>query len=203
MAEIYYTNINHYSLKENYINSLPEYRIEKIRRLKRENDKLASMCAGLLIKRFEGDDIKVGEYGKPYCEGGKFFNLSHSGEYVIIALSDYEIGCDIEVEKELDFERTGKIVFHENELKKLRETDNKKDLFFTLWTKKEAFVKCIGKGFGFKASSVDLSSGGGIEYGGRTLFFKEYMLNDAKIMLCTEDKNLPDKLIKVNCGDLL
>ncbi len=195
MAEIFITDINDYSLKEKYINSLPEYRIEKIKRLKKTKDKLLSLCAGLLVKNFVGDDIKVGEYGKPYSESGKCFNLSHSGDYVIIALSDFEIGCDIEFEKELDFERTGKIVFHENELKKLSEADDKKEYFYELWTRKEAFIKCIGKGFGFKVSSVDLSAlKNEFTYSGRTFFFKEYMLGSSKIMLCTEDKILPEKI---------
>ncbi len=204
MAEIYYLDTREYSLKEKYINSLPEYRIEKIRRLKHEKDKLLSLCAGLLIKRYVGDDIRIGEYGKPYSESGKRFNISHSGDYVIIALSDFEIGCDIECEKELDYERTGKIVFHENELRKLSESDDKKDYFYKLWTRKESFLKCIGKGFGFKASSVDFSElKDKFSCGGRTFFFKEYMLKDAKIMLCTEDKNFSDVLEKVKCEELI
>lgn len=203
MAELLITDINNYSLKEKYINSLPEYRIEKIRRLKHEKDKLLSLCAGLLVKRFVGDDIKVGKYGKPYSESGKRFNISHSGDYVIIALSDFEIGCDIEYEKELDYERTGKIVFHKNELRKLSEADDKKDYFYRVWTRKESFIKCIGKGFAFKASSVDLSElKDEFICGGRTFFFKEYMLKDAKIMLCTEDKILPDEIQIVKPEDL-
>lgn len=196
MAEIFYTNIKNYSLKELNLSLLPKYRQEKTERLVHESDKLRCACAGFLIKKYVGDNIKLNEYGKPFSESGKRFNLSHSGDYVIIALSDYDVGCDVEVTRDADYTRLGKIIFHENEQKTLLETDDKKDYFFRLWTAKEAFIKCIGEGFHFNAGEIDLSLlPEEIKYKGRTLFFKEYMLKDARIMLCTEDKILP-KTIK-------
>ena len=197
MTEIYFVNTDNYSLKELNISSLPDTRRAKINRLVHESDKLASACAGLLINKFIGDkDLKLNEYGKPYSDE-KFFNISHSGNIVIIAVSDYEVGCDVELKRELEYERLGKIVFHENELKKLSETEDKRSLFFKLWTSKEAFIKCLGEGFHFKTTELDLSElPDKLEYRGRTLFFKEYMLKDAEIMLCAEDKNLPGDIIE-------
>ncbi len=197
MTEIYFVNTDNYSLKELNISSLPDTRRAKINRLVHESDKLASACAGLLINKFIGDkDLKLNEYGKPYSDE-KFFNISHSGNIVIIAVSDFEVGCDVELKRELEYERLGKIVFHENELKKLSETEDKRSLFFKLWTSKEAFIKCLGEGFHFKTTELDLSElPDKLEYRGRTLFFKEYMLKDAEIMLCAEDKNLPGDIIE-------
>jgi 4'-phosphopantetheinyl transferase len=197
MTEIYFVNTDNYSLKELNISSLPDTRRAKINRLVHESDKLASACAGLLINKFIGDkDLKLNEYGKPYSDG-KFFNISHSGNIVIIAVSDFEVGCDVELKRELEYERLGKIVFHENELKKLSETEDKRSLFFRLWTSKEAFIKCLGEGFHFKTTELDLSElPDKLEYRGRTFFFKEYMLKDAEIMLCAEDKNLPGDIIE-------
>jgi 4'-phosphopantetheinyl transferase len=197
MTEIYFINTDNYSLKELNISSLPDTRRAKINRLVHESDKLASACAGLLINKFIGDkDLKLNEYGKPYSDE-KFFNISHSGNIVIIAVSDLEVGCDVELKRELEYERLGKIVFHENELKKLSETEDKRSLFFKLWTSKEAFIKCLGEGFHFKTTELDLSElPDKLEYRGRTLFFKEYMLKDAEIMLCAEDKNLPGDIIE-------
>ncbi len=196
MTDIFFVNTDNYSLKELNISSLPDSRRIKIDRLVHESDKLASACAGLLIDKFIGKNLKLNEYGKPYSDE-KFFNISHSGNYVIIAVSDFEVGCDVEMKRELEYERLGKIVFHENERKKLSETDDKGSLFFKLWTSKEAFIKCLGEGFHFKTSELDLSPlPDKFEYKGRTLFFKEYMLKDAEIMLCGEDKNLPDNIIE-------
>lgn len=200
MTEIFYSNINNISLKEEYINKLPLYRREKIKRLSHINDKKASLSAGLLIERFLGkSEIKLGEKGKPYAENGRNFNISHSGDYVIIVLSDFEVGCDVEVMREVDFERMGKIVFHENERKILSGSADKKEYFFELWTRKEAFIKCLGEGFSFKTASLDLSGlPDRLEYLGRTFFFKEYMRGNAKIMLCSEDNNLPEKIEEIN-----
>lgn len=48
---------------------------------------------------FEDYRIGKGPYGKPYIRGISrpvFFNLSHSGKYLVCALSDREVGIDIE-----------------------------------------------------------------------------------------------------------
>lgn len=195
MTDLYIVNTENYSLNELNIDSLPDYRREKINRLAHNSDKLASACAGLLIKKYVGDfEIKLNDYGKPYC-GEKFFNISHSGNYVILAVSDSEVGCDVEAVRELEFERLGKIVFHENELKILARTSNKSDYFFKLWTAKEAFIKALGEGFHFKTSELDLSGlPAKLNYNGRTFFFKEYMPVGAEIMLCGEDENLPESI---------
>lgn len=196
MAELYYINTNKYSLKELNLSLLPEYRIEKINRLVNDKNKLTSACAGFLIKKYFGDsEIKLGEYGKPYADNGKKFSISHSGDYVIIAISDYEIGCDIELMRDLDYERLGKIVFHKNELKMLSEAEDKKNCFYKIWTAKEAFIKCLGEGFAFKTSSLDLSGfPKKLEYKNREFFFKDYMLGSYRIMLCGEENSFPDKI---------
>ncbi len=199
MTKFYYTNINNIFNIDLFLNDVPAYRREKINRLKHERDKKASLCAGLLINKFfKNSEIKLGKYGKPFAGNGKFFNISHSGDYVIIAVSDSEVGCDIETVKDNDFERLGKIVFHENERNILKNTSDKKEYFYQLWTRKEAFIKCLGEGFHFKISSLDLSRLPDMfKYQGRTFFFKEYMLSDVKIMLCTEDNIFPEKIEEI------
>ncbi len=200
MTEFYYTDINYISDIELYYDTLSEYRREKIDRLVHDADKKASLCAGLLIDRFIGKtEIKLGRYGKPYASNGRRFNISHSGNYVIIAVSDNEVGCDVEMCREADYERLGKVVFHENELSTLKNSEDKQECFYRFWTMKEAFIKCLGEGFHFKTASLDLSGvRDSLEYNGETFFFKEYMLKGAKIMLCSRDKNLPAQIERIN-----
>jgi 4'-phosphopantetheinyl transferase len=75
------------------------------------------------------------------------FNISHSEDYAVIALSRKKVGIDIEyISKDFNFTELLSDVFEDNELLEIQNADNKKYAFYTLWTRKEAFVKALGKG---------------------------------------------------------
>lgn len=192
--KLYAKNINTVTLSG--LEDLPPYRAEKVNRLVHKEDKLRSIAAGLLLReRLPDGEISLGEFGKPFSKSGIPFNLAHSGEWAILCVGGrHAVGCDIERLRELNFERLGKTVFHENELAALNKAENKRDCFFTLWTKKESFIKCIGEGFRLPVASLDLS-GSEYEYEGGLYFFKEYMLGEYKIMLCSEDRDFPDEIL--------
>ncbi len=89
------------------------------------------------------------EHGKPYLKDLPcHFNISHSGDFVVCAISENEIGIDIEKIRPIDFKIANR-VFNETELNFLftEPNENQKDVFFSLWTEKEAILKCIGTGF--------------------------------------------------------
>lgn len=89
------------------------------------------------------------EHDKPYLKDLPCcFNISHSGNFVVCAISENEIGIDIEKIRPIDL-KIAKRVFNEIELKLLFTTpnENQQDIFFSLWTEKEAILKCIGTGF--------------------------------------------------------
>lgn len=190
MVKLFIKNINDISLNELNISKLTPYRREKFDRLIDERSKLQSLTAGLMLNEYISDkEIKLNEYGKPYVEGGPFFSLSHSGDYVALAVSDkYEVGCDIERIRDCDFAKLARLVFIDNELGELKAAEDERDSFFELWTKKEAFIKCIGEGFHYSPKSLDLSGKKPYtEFNDKKLFFKEYMLPGYKIMLCSQD----------------
>lgn len=58
------------------------------------------LLAGLLLRAVFGEKnykrIAVDGCGKPYLAGGDFFSLSHSGDYVILAVAGCRVGVDIE-----------------------------------------------------------------------------------------------------------
>ncbi len=71
------------------------------------------------------------EKGKPYAEGLPYFSITHSGEWVAVALSDRPIGIDMELLRPVDprlAERIGADPEH----------------FFEEWTAKEAHYKIYG-----------------------------------------------------------
>ena len=78
-----------------YYMMMPKYRQAKIDRCYFSNDKRKSLLAGILLKyalkeyaAHSGDEIILTEHGKPYLKSNPeiFFNLSHSGKMVLLAL---------------------------------------------------------------------------------------------------------------------
>lgn len=93
---------------------------------------------------------EYGNLGKPQIVNfPKKFNLSHSGDYVICAVGDGEVGADIQ--KWVPYkERTAERFFAGEEWKLLRETEESErtELFYRLWSRKEAYGKYTGQGIG-------------------------------------------------------
>jgi 4'-phosphopantetheinyl transferase len=86
---------------------------------------------------------------KPYLASHPWlhFNISHSEEYAIIAISRKKIGIDVEyIPEEFNLNDLLPEIFGENEILMIQNAANKKHAFYTSWTRKEAFVKALGKG---------------------------------------------------------
>lgn len=131
-------------------NKVDSYRYHK--------DKCLSLGAELLLRKALRDrgidneklEFAYTNYGKPYLPEHFFihYNISHSGNYVICAISDEEVGCDIELIKDINLD-IAKMFFTKNENEKiqaLRTEKEKCDLFYRYWVLKESFIKLIGKG---------------------------------------------------------
>ncbi|MBS7196640.1 MAG: 4'-phosphopantetheinyl transferase superfamily protein [Bacteroidales bacterium] len=108
--------------------------------------------------------IDRGEKGKPFIVGVEnvFFNISHSGDYVVCAVSDREIGIDIEKRTKARMEVAGRF-FHGEEVAQLKmlEEDKQDQLFFNYWSVKESFLKYIGTGLTRPLNSFIVSFSGG------------------------------------------
>ncbi|MBS1518085.1 MAG: 4'-phosphopantetheinyl transferase superfamily protein [Bacteroidetes bacterium] len=111
--------------------------------------------------RFEYSDK-----GKPFLKNSEiFFNLSHSGERCVIAVSRAEnLGIDIERIREVkDLLNISAKYFSETEFDLIKKSPPKirTELFFRIWTLKEAFIKATGEGLSYplKGFSVLLNAG--------------------------------------------
>ncbi|MBV8633665.1 MAG: 4'-phosphopantetheinyl transferase superfamily protein, partial [Burkholderiaceae bacterium] len=95
--------------------------------------------------------FRYGEFGKPELDGHRLqFNLSHSKDQGLIAISSHTIGIDLEFIKPPGSDLPGLIdmVCHEQEkaqLDRLPEAD-KLAAFYRLWSRKEAYCKMRGAG---------------------------------------------------------
>lgn len=76
------------------------------------------------------------------------FNLSYSGEYILISLSQTESGIDIEkINPKLDYQSLLESSFTEAETRSILEDPKKsRQKFFLHWTRKEALLKFTGQG---------------------------------------------------------
>ncbi len=168
--------------------NLSKERQKKIDRLLLPEDRQRSLGAAVLLKQvlfllgIPSFELSYGEKGKPFLkhEPGIFFNLSHSGDKVICAVSSAEIGCDIEKIRELEFDVAGRFFSPQEAdmIKSAASDDEKNGLFFRLWTLKESFVKATGRGMmpGFFEVSLELIPGGAktVESAGESYFFKSF-----------------------------
>lgn len=150
------------------------------------------------MRRFLGDTaIFTDEFGKPRAKSGVCFNLSHSGDWVLLAIGDNEIGCDIERLRQTDALRLGKVVFTGGELELIRQSRDRLGVFYTLWTKKEALLKCMGNGFHRPAKTVDVR-GGCFEEDGHIYRMKTKSFSDYTVSVCSRDSAVELDMEKVS-----
>lgn len=153
-----------------YMDMLDETRQEKVRRCRNDEDKKRSLLAGYLLQAgakewmmgesgLQADATPLslsyayGEEGKPrFLEYEKLhFSLSHSGDYVICAFSDQEVGADIQIHRKTG-EGIAKRFFSKEDRLLLDRAgsgqlpEDRASLFFQIWTVKEAYMKLTGEG---------------------------------------------------------
>ncbi len=126
--------------------------------LKRRDDALRSLCAGLLLRRYVGDGpFAAGEHGKPYLPGGPPFSLSHGGNLAVLAVADAPVGVDVEPEDRPWPAAVARRVLSAGERDWLAAEGGGRFLF--LWTRKEAALKCAGLGFAVAPASFSVLPG--------------------------------------------
>ncbi|MBO5341192.1 MAG: 4'-phosphopantetheinyl transferase superfamily protein [Lachnospiraceae bacterium] len=193
MLCIYWADLK--GLTKNYdekLNTLHESRAEKVKNYKMPEDKIRGLGAGLLLEKALEDYLKVngenpmvkdaqgrycvsyeyGPQGKPYLKEypNVQFSLSHSGMRAMVALSDTEVGLDVQQMCGYK-DKIVKRFYHKNEQEVLFElTDDvqREKLFYDIWCCKEAYIKYTGQGMGqdlrdfyadFKSDDIVLASG--------------------------------------------
>jgi 4'-phosphopantetheinyl transferase len=107
--------------------------------------------------------FEYGAYGKPAIEGGHTlrFNLSHSNEVALLAVSlDAELGVDVEhIRADFASEDIAQRYFSRAEVKAFNALppEERVAAFFRCWTRKEAYIKAIGKGLSQALDAFDVT----------------------------------------------
>ena len=180
------------------MDGLSEKRKEKIRRYMYPKDRKQSLGAGLLLNKVLpshgvlSNDIEYEENGKPKIQG-IYFNLSHSGEMVICAVSEKPVGCDVEKIKEANLKVADRF-FSENEVEYLKTFDEKSRAseFFRLWTMKESYMKMTGEGMRLALDQFEFIFEKTVKVfrNGEVCpcYIKEYEVPGYKVSVCAEEK---------------
>ena len=148
-----------------HLNALPAWRKEKALQYKKLDDRKRSVLDFVLLQRAlregyginEVPEFVYNEFGKPSLPNLSIhFSLSHCKDAVACAVSDHNIGIDVEsiVPYNPDVARR---VCTATELKMLEQSANKDVDFIKLWTAKEAISKYEGIGLSLPFSEIDVS----------------------------------------------
>lgn len=148
-------------------------RREKIAEMVQKTDKCRMLAAGHLLRdalfargyRLKELTVQKNEHGKPYMKElpDFYYNLSHSGEYAVCAVSDQPVGIDIEgirFAEEKDWERmdhlAARIMTADEQAAYWKIRPEERPVEFTkLWTKKESVAKLLGCGMQLPFGQID------------------------------------------------
>lgn len=181
--------IYHFNIKNAYEAMLDEWfeqmsaeRKQAVSQMKVRHKKNLRIAADALCRKAISDFCNISpdkiefEYngnGKPFAKNLPiYFSISHSGDFAVCAVSDCEIGIDVEKIRDINPRVSDRFATDE-EKEYIRNHENG---FFEIWTLKEAYFKCIGTGLGsdikdvsFEINGKDISCS---EYGYEFSFFE-------------------------------
>lgn len=140
------------------------------------------------------EDAQIGKnaLGKPFFINypSCYFNISHSGEHIVIAIADSTVGVDIEIIDKYDSKIRERFFSKEEQKYVLDAEDNKVVIsrFFKIWTMKEAYVKYTGEGLKRSFKSFDVMESN------LKKRFNCFQWNGCYISVCTGESN--EKIVK-------
>lgn len=198
MVYVYYTAISEklegYKFNE-LLEQVPLQIQSKVLKYRKWQDRQRGLLGKLLLQKglewlgeegFTLSDLKYNIYDRPYFNESIDFNISHSGDYVVCAISkSLRIGVDIEEIQEIpisDFD----LQFSKRELTQIGNSSDRFREFFTFWTKKEAFLKAIGIGLNSPLNQLEVYNNE-ILWEGKKWFLQNLQVDDKYVShLCTD-----------------
>ncbi|NLB41548.1 MAG: 4'-phosphopantetheinyl transferase superfamily protein [Clostridiales bacterium] len=142
---------------------------EKRNRLKAYNfsvDKALSLYAELLVRWQVSRILDISqadiffvqnEFGKPFLQGYSdfHFNVSHTRNAIAVAFSNSPIDIDVERVRSFDL-KIARRYFMPQELDYILQASNQDYASYEIWTKKEAYIKYLGKGLSIPLTSFNV-----------------------------------------------
>ncbi|MFC1852390.1 4'-phosphopantetheinyl transferase family protein [candidate division CSSED10-310 bacterium] len=182
----------------------------RIRRFVNMKDRLRCLFADLLIRHVIINNLglyndqlifSTNSYGKPFLKDneGFFFNLSHSGDWVVGVTDTTPVGIDLERIKPIDLAIAERFFSPEETADLMSKPEH--DLFsyfFTLWTLKESYIKKLGTGLSLPLNAFSISFRGPHihikehhNHVPQTFFIQYNLAPDYKMAVCGSVERFP------------
>jgi 4'-phosphopantetheinyl transferase len=197
---------------------LSQYTIQRIKDFHFLQDAVRCSLGEVLVKYAIGETFEIplkdicflrNEYGKPFVKGreGIHFNISHSAERIVCAVSSQPVGVDIEKVTSIDTLAVARVFFSKDEADYISSVPphRRQDLFFDLWTMKESYIKLEGSGLALPLASFI------IKYnetpvrvqcpitGQNLAFIKQYNIDPCyKLSVCSRQSLFDNLIIHLN-----
>lgn len=160
-----FSGISLSSLFQHYVNRIPLSLVERSLRYKFLKDRCAYILGKALLARGLVNfglpaktlyNLRYTEFERPFLNVDLDFNISHSGAYVVCALSrKFRVGIDIEEIKQVEVPSFRNSFTKEEFLHILCSPNNLLE-FFKYWTMKEAVMKADGRGMNIPLKEIKI-----------------------------------------------
>ena len=162
-------------LLDRYTHLLSDDERQRNQRFRFARDRRRDLIARALLRTQLAERLELapqslvfsrGEHGKPALESHSQatsnlqFNLSHAGDWVVLAIADKRVGVDIEyTSRDNDVMAIADRYFFGNEINQLKSfnENDQRQRFFDYWTLKEAYMKARGEGISLGLSNFGFS----------------------------------------------
>ncbi|MEE0968365.1 MAG: 4'-phosphopantetheinyl transferase superfamily protein, partial [Clostridia bacterium] len=138
----------------------------------------------ILTNREELPPLARNEFGRPFFDGAAspVFSISHTNGLVVCSIirnNTSMIGVDCEKLYTKNPTLLAERFFAPCERKYIIRSDDTAMAFTEIWTKKEAYIKLLGKGLSVPLSSFDVMSD-------MHIGFETFIIDDVVVSVCTE-----------------
>lgn len=189
------TTHQYYSLLSN----LPVERQQQLQKFHFQEDAQRSLIGDIIVQTLISEHLSLPKqniilekknFGKPFLRNypNFYFNVSHSGEYVTCAVSNHSIGIDIEIIKPIDLTLASRFFTNnENEYINTGQSNlEQQHRFYSIWTRKEAYIKLYGRGLSIPLNSFDV-----LNFSPKNFYLCIQHTNHSVCHICTEQKEEP------------
>jgi 4'-phosphopantetheinyl transferase len=153
--------------------TLTDDEMERACRLRHKSDRSRFIVARAALRQILGRELEqppsalrfaVQEHGKPYLPDNDdlHFNVSHAYGLCLIAVSGgVPVGLDIERVAPLEgLETLAREILAPAEIAELWASSDPLRLFYSCWTRKEAYVKALGAGWALAVPKIEITLAG-------------------------------------------